>query len=75
MENTDTDIIITDTIDADQIEVGDQIVLDGEYIEVATREDDPEDSDGIIVSGYSWDEGDRVEKTLPYNYRVDVWSI
>lgn len=71
----ETDIIIIDTIDADQIEPGDQIVLDGEYITVDTVEDSDTDDYGVVISGYSWDEGDSVSETLPYNYRVDVWSL
>lgn len=71
----ENDIIIIDTIDADQIEVGDQIVLDGEYIEVSFVGDDPADDSAVLVNGYSWDEGDFVANSLPYDYRVDVWGL
>jgi len=76
MENNETDIIIIDTIDADQIEVGDQILIDGDPIEVddfhdGTTEDDSE----VVVHGFSHESGDRVTVSLPYNYRVDVWSL
>lgn len=72
---TETDIIVQDTIDADQIEDGDQIIVDGEALEGVTVHDDPNDPDGVIVKGFSWETGDAVEHTLPYDYRVDIWSV
>lgn len=73
--STDTHIIVTDTIDADQIEDGDQIIVDGEALEGVTVHDDESDNDGIVVRGFSWETGDSVEHTLPYDYRVDLWSV
>lgn len=65
---------ILDTIDADQIEVGDQILVDGDPIEVDDITD-TDDLDEVVIHGFSHDSGDRVEIPLPYNYRVDVWAI
>lgn len=74
-KNLNSDIIVHDTIDADQIEDGDQIIIDGEPIEGVTVHDDPSDPDAVIVKGFSWETGDAVEHTLPYDYSVDVWSV
>lgn len=65
---------ITDTIDADQIEVGDQIIVDGEPIEVSHILDS-DDNDGIVVRGFSWDDGGSVEREMHYSERVDVWAV
>lgn len=65
---------ILDTIDADQIEVGDQILIDGDPIEVDDLGETEDDSE-IIVYGFSHESGDRVNIPLPYDYRVDVWAV
>lgn len=65
---------ILDTIDADQIEVGDQILIDGDPIEVDDLGETEDDSE-IIVYGFSHESGDRVSIPLPYDYRVDVWAV
>lgn len=70
----DMDINILDTIDADQIEVGDQILVDGDPIEVDDITE-TDDLDEVVVHGFSHESGDRVVIPLPYNYRVDVWAI
>ncbi len=76
MNENDSDILIIDTIDADQIEVGDQILIDGDPIEVDDFHDGTEGDDTeVVVHGFSHESGDRVVVSLPYNYRVDVWSL
>lgn len=75
MNINDTDIIIIDTIDAYQIEDGDQIIVDDEPLENVTVQDDPEDNDGIIVTGFSWETGDKVVHTLPFDYHVQMWAV
>lgn len=69
-----TNEIIHDTIDADQIEDGDQIRVDGTLYENVKVEasDDP---DEVRIRAYSEDEGDMVTLSLPYDYRVDLWSV
>lgn len=62
-------------VQADQIEPTDQIVVDGDHIEVKSVEDDPNDDSAIIVRGWSHDEGDMVEYPLCYDDDVDVWSL
>jgi len=67
-------IIINDTIIADQIEDGDQIQVDGVYYEnVALL--DATDPDEVRVRAYSEDEGDLVTLELPYDYPVNLWSL
>lgn len=76
MNTNDTDIIILDTIDADQIEVGDQILVDLDPVEVTWVGDDPEaPAEGIRVKGYSHESGDEVVYDLYFADRVDVWSL
>lgn len=63
------------SVQADQIEVGDQILVDGDPIEVTGVADDVEDAAGVIVWGFSHDSGDSETYTLPFDYDVDVWSV
>lgn len=65
---------IIDTIDAWQIEVGDQILVDNDPIEVK-RTDENQDDYSIVVTGWSHDSGDDVEYTLPFDYTVEVWAV
>lgn len=74
-KNLNSDIIVNDTIDADQIEDGDQIIIDGEPLENVTVSEDPNDDEAVIVTGFSWEDGGKVVHVLPYNYRVDVWNV
>lgn len=67
-------MIITDTIQADQIEDGDQIVIDGDPIEVTSVEESEDDMDEIVVKGFSHDTGDSVQYPLPFDYYVDMWG-
>lgn len=67
---------IIDTIQADQIEVGDQILVDLDPIEVSYVGEDPEAPlEGIRVRGYSHESGDSVTYDLYFADDVDVWSI
>lgn len=69
------DIQILDTIQADQIEDGDQIAVYGDHLEDVTISDHATDPDLIVVMGYSHDEGDRVAYDVRYSDSVDVWSV
>lgn len=71
----DNDYSIIDTITADQIENGDQIIIDGDLIEGAIAQESETDNDEIIVTGFSWESGDAVRYELPYDYTVEVWSL
>jgi hypothetical protein len=75
MNTNETNIIIHDTIDADQIEIGDQILVDGDPIEVDDFTESESDDSEVIVYGFSHESGDRVTISLPYDYRVDLWSV
>ena len=66
---------IIDSIQADTIEVGDQILVDSDPIEVTAIRDDENDGYAVIVSGYSHESGDKVEYTLPFDYDVELWAV
>lgn len=65
---------IYDTITADQIENGDQIIVDGTPYE-NVRVLDSDDIDEVRIVGYSEDEGDDVTLSLPFDYAVDLWAV
>lgn len=62
-------------VTADQIEDGDQIIVDGDALENVTVHDDPDDINGVIVKGFSEDTGDEAVYTLPFDYEVEVWAV
>lgn len=65
---------IYDTISADQIEVGDQIIVDGDPIEVmSVRETD--DVDEVVVIGYSHESGDTETYSLFADDEFDLWAV
>jgi hypothetical protein len=68
------DINIIDSISADTIANGDQIIVQGDPIEVRgiTYTDD---IDEVIVKGWSWTEGDVVEHSLYADDYFDVWVL
>lgn len=66
---------IYDTIEADSIEVGDQIIVDGDAIEVTFVGESESDDSEIIVKGFSYESGDAVDYSLPYDYTVDLWAV
>ena len=68
------DIEIIDNIAAYTIEAGDQIVVDGDHIEVKAVVE-TEDPDEIIVRGYSHLSGDFAEYPLFADDYFDVWSV
>ena len=70
--NIDAEII--DTVPAYSIEVGDQIIVDGDYIEVKSITE-TDDLDEIIVKGYSHITGDTEAYELYADDTFDVWSI
>lgn len=70
--NIDVDII--DTITADSIEPGDQILIDGDPIEVK-RVEETADVDEVVVIGYSHDTGDTERYSLYADDTYDLWSV
>jgi hypothetical protein len=69
-----TDIEIIDSIAAYSVEAGDQIVIEGDLVEV-TFVGETEDIDEVFVIGYSHESGDRVEYPLFADDMFDVWSV
>ena len=68
------DIEIIDNISADTIEVGDQIIVEGDHIQVSSVTDS-DDIDEVVVTGYSHDSGDSVEYSLFADDYFDVWTV
>lgn len=68
------DVNIIDTISADTIEVGDQILIEGDPIEV-TYVGETEDIDEIIVKGFSHDSGDSETYSLYADDYFDIWAV
>lgn len=66
---------VIDNISADTIEAGDQIIVDGDPIEVTHVDNDREDIDEILVRGFSHDSGDTVEYPLYADDYYDVWTV
>ena len=71
MNTTET---VYDSISADTIEVGDQIIIDNEPIEVRSISE-TEDPDEIVIRGYSHDTGDVEQFSLYADDYYDLWSI
>lgn len=69
-----SDIQIFDTIAAWQVEVGDQVVIDGELIEVSAVEE-TDDIDEIVISGYSNDTGDFAHYSVCYDEELEMWGV
>lgn len=65
---------IIDNISADTIEVGDQILVEGDPIEV-THVEESDDLDEVVVKGFSHESGDRETYSLFADDYYDVWSI
>lgn len=65
---------IIDSITADTIEVGDQILIDGDPIEV-TFVGESNDIDEVIVRGFSHDTGDSETYPLYADDRFNVWAV
>lgn len=68
------DVNIIDNISADTIEVGDQILIEGDPIEV-TYVGETDDIDEIIIKGFSHDSGDRETYSLYADDYFDVWAV
>ena len=67
---------VIDRIAADTVEVGDQVIIDAELIEVTAVGDDPTAPlEGVRISGYSNESGDIVTFDLHFSEYLDVWSV
>lgn len=65
---------IIDTISADTIEVGDQVIIEGDPVGV-TDIQVTMDPDEVIVIGYSYESGDSVEYSLYADDYFDIWAV
>lgn len=65
---------IIDNIPAWSIVEGDQILIDGDPIEVKTVEE-TSDNDEIIVMGYSHETGDSERYSLYAHDTFSIWSM
>ena len=68
------DVNIIDTVPAFSIEPGDQILVDGDPIEVK-RIEETDDVDEVVVIGYSHDTGDTERYSLYADDTYDVWAV
>lgn len=67
-------MIMYDTIVADQIEYGDQVMVEGDPLgDVRTHPHD--DPTKMVVRGYSYNSGDMVEYALNRDDTVELWSV
>lgn len=65
---------IIDSVSADSIEVGDQIIIDGELVEVR-HVSESGDIDEVVVAGYSNSTGDIETYSLYADDYFEVWSV
>lgn len=65
---------VIDSVAAWQIAERDQVIIEGDPVEV-TEVLDGDDPDEIIVKGYSHESGDRVEYSLYADDSFDLWTI
>lgn len=63
---------VYDTVTASVVEVGDQIRLDQDEIEVTSVEDD---GSVILIKGYSYSDGDSITLELDPDALVDLWMV
>jgi hypothetical protein len=68
------DILIVDTITADQIEVGDQLVIDDDLVIVKTVDNDREDIDEVFITVENLTTAADTEFPLYADDSYDVWS-
>lgn len=67
---------IVDNLRADHVEVGDQIIIDGDLIEVTAVGDDPEcPLEGVRITGYSNETGDVAVYDVYFGDVFDVWTV
>lgn len=66
---------VIDSIAAWQIDDGDQIIVDGDPIEVAVAIHGTHDPYEVLVSGYSHESGDFVEYSLYADDSFDLWTV
>lgn len=68
------DTFVVDTISADTLVPGDQIVIEGEYFIIRAVDSDREDIDEVFVTGENLSGGDN-EFILYADDYYDLWSV
>ena len=68
------DIVVIDTVPAHTLEVGDQIIVEDDYVEIKEIAESL-DVDEVVVRGYSHVSGDTVEYSLYADDEYDLWSV
>lgn len=68
------DISVLYSVDADQIEVGDQIIIEDDLIEVYAVLD-TDDIDEVLVKGFNLSTGHVEEWPLLATDSVEVWAV
>lgn len=63
--------MIYDTVNADQVEIGDQVLVNHDHVVVNTVLDE---DDSVILEGYSEDTGEPVVYAVRYDTVVDLWE-
>lgn len=63
-----------DTVSADTLEVGDQVIIDGDYVEVRDIRD-TDDIDEVVVVGYSHESGDTETYSLYADDMYGLWAL
>ena len=74
---TNDDFTVYDTVRADQVEEGDNIAflpIDGEVQEVMAVTRKVDSGDSILLTGDSYQSGDRVTYILAFDHEVDLWT-
>lgn len=69
------DIQIIDRVFAYSLEEKDQVIIEGDYIELSIVDNDREDKDEVFIKGYSYVSGDMVELPLYAYDEYDLWSV
>lgn len=65
---------VIDTVDADTLETGDLILMDGDEIEVLEF-GECDDINGVSFRGYNRSTGMVEPYELPYDYRVHILGV
>lgn len=72
---TYSDLTIIDTVSADSLEEGDQITFrDRAYVEIMTVRAVVDEGDSILITGDSWQSGDKATYILDPDRMVDLWT-
>jgi hypothetical protein len=68
------DLTILYSTPAHTLEVGDQIIVDGDYITIVNIKE-TDDIDEVVVAGVSMETGDREVYSLYADDEFEVWTL